>query len=163
MSNKLYRSEKGKVIAGVCRGLAEHYNIDPILVRLIFILLSLINGLGIIIYGVLWLILPRGIRVAAEEAESSKDMEESTDSGEDIKEDLQVKHEDESKEIILIDKRSPFFVYLVLGLLPVLVGAVFLMEKLAIFPGVWFLGRIMWPAILVIIGFVIIVAGATRK
>lgn len=163
MNKSLYRSEKGKVIVGVCTGLAEHYNTDPILLRLIFILLSLVNGLGIIIYGLLWLVLPRGIRVSSEEAESWKDSEEATIPGNEIEGVLKIKHEEENGEIIIVDKHSPFFVYLVLGLLPVLVGMVFLMEKLAIFQGVWFIGRIMWPAILVIVGFVIIIAGAVRK
>lgn len=162
LAKTLYRSEKGKVIGGVCSGLSEHYNTDPIFIRLIFILLSLVNGLGIIIYGVLWLILPRGIKVAAEEAEVWKEVEKSTDSG-DIQEDLEEKHEEAKEETIIMGKPSPFLVYLVLGLLPVIVGAVFLLEKLAIFPGIWFLGRLMWPAILVIVGFIIIVAGAIRK
>lgn len=164
MSNKLYRSEKGRVVVGVCSGLAEHFNTDPIFVRLIFVLLSLINGLGIIIYTVLWLVLPRGIRVEAVEDESLNDEEEASVAGENIGEDLEVvKAGEESREVIIIDKRSSFFVYLVLGLLPILVGTVFLLEKLAIFPGIWFIGRIIWPVILVIVGFVIIVAGATRK
>lgn len=163
MSKKLYRSEKGKVVAGVCSGLAEHFNTDPIFVRLIFILLSLINGLGIIIYTVLWLILPRGIKVEAVEAQSLNVEEEAAFTRENIEEDLEVKAGEERGEVIIIDKRSSFFVYLLLGLLPVLIGTVFLMEKLIIFPAIWVLGRLLWPVILVIAGFVIIVAGAARK
>ena len=102
MSNKLYRSEKGRVVVGVCSGLAEHFNTDPIFVRLIFVLLSLINGLGIIIYTVLWLVLPRGIRVEAIEDESLNVEEEAPVAGENIEEDLEVKAGEESLSLIHI-------------------------------------------------------------
>jgi len=55
---QLYRSEKNKLLAGVCGGLAEYFNQDPTIVRVIFVLLTLFGGPGIILYLVLWLILP---------------------------------------------------------------------------------------------------------
>lgn len=55
---RLMRSETDKMIAGVCGGLAEYLNIDPVLVRLAFILLFLASGIGLAIYFVLWVILP---------------------------------------------------------------------------------------------------------
>ena len=56
---KLYRSEKNRLIAGVCGGLADYFNTDPILVRLIFVLSAFVSGLGIIAYIVLWIMAPR--------------------------------------------------------------------------------------------------------
>ena len=164
MRNKLYRSEKGKVITGVCNGLAEHFNIDPIFIRLIFVLLSLINGLGMLIYAVLWLVLPRGIRVEAPETESLNVNEEAPADDNKIGEDLEVKTAEEGGEVIFVDKRSPFFVYLVFGLLSILIGIVFLMERVFPFPeNIWLIVRLLWPVILVIAGFVIIIAAALRK
>lgn len=55
---QLYRSEKDKMLAGVCGGLAEYFNQDPTLVRVIFVLLTSFGGPGIVLYLVLWLILP---------------------------------------------------------------------------------------------------------
>jgi len=56
---KLYRSTKDRKIAGVCAGLAEYFNIDPTIVRVIFVLLLLPGGLpGILPYALLWLIVP---------------------------------------------------------------------------------------------------------
>ena len=49
-TKKLYRSRDERVIAGVCGGLGKHFNIDPNLVRLGFILISIIYGSGILIY-----------------------------------------------------------------------------------------------------------------
>jgi phage shock protein C len=57
---RLYRSRNQRVIAGVCGGLAEYFNVDPTWVRLIFILLSLLGvGLFIIVYIIFWIIVPQ--------------------------------------------------------------------------------------------------------
>ncbi|MCE1252971.1 MAG: PspC domain-containing protein [Anaerolineae bacterium] len=58
MSNKIYRSQTDKMLSGVCGGLAEKFNIDSSLVRLIFVLLAIFGGHGLLIYVILWLILP---------------------------------------------------------------------------------------------------------
>ncbi len=55
---RLYRSTKDKVLAGVCGGIAEYLNIDPVVVRLIWVIFSLVWGVGIIAYVVAWLIIP---------------------------------------------------------------------------------------------------------
>ena len=56
---KLYRSEQNKMIAGVCGGVAEYFEIDPTLVRLGFVVISLACGSGILGYLVAALIIPR--------------------------------------------------------------------------------------------------------
>ena len=55
---KLYRSRKEKMIAGVCGGLAEHFGIDPTWVRLIFILFAFLGGTALLIYLIMWVIVP---------------------------------------------------------------------------------------------------------
>ena len=57
MQKKLYRSTTNKTIAGVCAGLAEYFNIDPTIVRVIWALIGLTGG-GIIAYLVCALIIP---------------------------------------------------------------------------------------------------------
>ena len=57
-AKRLKRSEKEKVIGGVCGGIAAHFNIDPAIVRIIFAFIALAWGTGIIIYLLLWAILP---------------------------------------------------------------------------------------------------------
>ena len=57
---KLYRSTKDRWIGGVCGGLGEYFKLDPTLVRIIFILIALfMMGGGILIYLLLWLIIPQ--------------------------------------------------------------------------------------------------------
>lgn len=56
---KLYRSPSDKKIAGVCGGLAEYFNIDSTIIRVIFIILLLPGGLpGVVPYAILWLVVP---------------------------------------------------------------------------------------------------------
>lgn len=57
-TRKLYRSQTDKIIGGVCGGLAEYFNIDPTLVRLIFVLLTLTPLHGVLLYIILWIITP---------------------------------------------------------------------------------------------------------
>jgi phage shock protein C len=55
---RLLRSKNEKMIAGVCGGLASYFGIDPTIVRLIFILLLFAPPSGVLIYLILWLIMP---------------------------------------------------------------------------------------------------------
>lgn len=55
---KLYRSKTDRKIAGVAGGLSEYFNIDPTIVRIGFILLALPGGPSILIYFLLWLVIP---------------------------------------------------------------------------------------------------------
>jgi phage shock protein PspC (stress-responsive transcriptional regulator) len=54
---KIYRSTKDKVVGGVCAGLAEYFDLDPVLVRVAAVV-SLISGVGLIIYAVAWIMIP---------------------------------------------------------------------------------------------------------
>jgi phage shock protein PspC (stress-responsive transcriptional regulator) len=55
---RLYRSEQQKIIGGVCAGLSNYLNIDVNIVRVIFAVMFLIFGFGLIVYLVLWAIVP---------------------------------------------------------------------------------------------------------
>jgi phage shock protein PspC (stress-responsive transcriptional regulator) len=57
-SRQLYRSENDKLLGGVCAGLANYLRVDPAIVRIIFALVTLGAGLGILIYIILWIALP---------------------------------------------------------------------------------------------------------
>ncbi|MGD0236916.1 MAG: PspC domain-containing protein [Syntrophorhabdales bacterium] len=58
---KLYRSNSNKLIAGICGGLAEYFGVDPTVMRVIYVILTLITGilLGIVLYLILWAIIPQ--------------------------------------------------------------------------------------------------------
>lgn len=58
MKNRLFRSRKERVISGVCGGLAEYFDIDPIIIRILFVILGLATGIGILVYIVMWIAVP---------------------------------------------------------------------------------------------------------
>lgn len=58
MKKRLYKVEKGKMVAGVCGGIAEYFDMDPTIVRLIFIILVCCVGTGVLAYIVAAIIMP---------------------------------------------------------------------------------------------------------
>jgi Putative stress-responsive transcriptional regulator len=58
MAKKLYRSNRNKIIGGVCGGLAEYFNIDVTWIRLIVLVLMLSGGFGILVYIGAMIIIP---------------------------------------------------------------------------------------------------------
>jgi phage shock protein C len=58
-NHKLYRSENDKMIAGVCAGLAEFFGLDVSLVRLVAVLMALMGGHGLLVYAILWIVVPK--------------------------------------------------------------------------------------------------------
>ncbi|MCT1683691.1 PspC domain-containing protein [Corynebacterium appendicis] len=55
---KLHRSVNDRMIAGVAGGIAETYNIDPTLVRVLFVAATLLGFSGLLIYIICWIIIP---------------------------------------------------------------------------------------------------------
>ena len=55
---KLYRSESDRMLGGVCGGIAEVYDFDPSLIRLITLFLVLSAGSGLLVYIIAWIIIP---------------------------------------------------------------------------------------------------------
>jgi phage shock protein PspC (stress-responsive transcriptional regulator) len=65
MSDKrLVRSSDNKMLFGVCAGIASYLNVDPVIVRLLAVLLTLWNGVGLLIYLVLALVMPQEPAIA---------------------------------------------------------------------------------------------------
>lgn len=66
----LRRSRSERLLGGVCGGLAQYFGVDPLLVRLVFIALTLAQGTGIVVYALLWILVPEeGIETAPAGAE----------------------------------------------------------------------------------------------
>ena len=55
---RLYRARSGRKLAGVCAGIADYFGWDPTLVRVGWIVLTLLGGSGILLYLLLWLVMP---------------------------------------------------------------------------------------------------------
>jgi phage shock protein C len=57
-SKRLMRSSRDKKIAGVCGGLAEYFEIDPTIIRVVWLLAIFLGGTGVLAYLILWIVLP---------------------------------------------------------------------------------------------------------
>ena len=57
-TKRLYRTKDGRLVAGVCSGLAAYFGIDPTLVRLGFVFLTVFGGFGVLLYLGAWLVIP---------------------------------------------------------------------------------------------------------
>jgi len=58
MAKKLYRSRSDRKIAGVCGGLAKYFDTDPVLIRVLAVILLLCGSAGLIAYIILWIVVP---------------------------------------------------------------------------------------------------------
>jgi phage shock protein C len=127
MAEKLYRSYDKKVIGGVCAGLAEYFNIDTVIVRLIFILLTLAAGQMILIYILAWIIIPS--RKPGEIESAQPDTLAPVRAGSDSK--------------------GMWF-----GIILVLLGVVFLLDNF--FYWDWWNYSRFWPLLVIALGLIII-------
>ena len=57
-TRKLYRSKTDRKLAGVSGGLARYFNVDATLIRVLFVLLAVLGGSGLVLYVAMWIIVP---------------------------------------------------------------------------------------------------------
>ena len=57
-AKKLLRSKNNRMLAGVCGGVAEYFNLDPTIVRIIYAILTFAGFAGLLIYLIMWLLIP---------------------------------------------------------------------------------------------------------
>jgi len=147
MNTKLYRSRTDSMIGGVCGGLGQYLGIDPIIVRLFFVLLALGDGVGVLIYLVLWLIVPRQGQAEAATLEENicagagEIAERARALGDDLRE----------------AARSPNpQAGLIIGVALIVLGVVFLLQNLHIAWLRWLDFDLLWPGLLIVAGLALL-------
>ena len=73
MTRRLTRDQKHAVLGGVAAGFGNYFGVDPVLVRLVFILLAFLNGFGLVAYAVAWVIMPRQDETAGDSGAAAKE------------------------------------------------------------------------------------------
>ncbi len=63
---RLYRTEKNRVLGGVCGGLGEYFDVDPTLIRLLWVAFTLAYGSGLLAYIIGWIIIPEKSEIEEE-------------------------------------------------------------------------------------------------
>lgn len=143
MNKKLYRSNKDKMLGGVAGGLAEYFEIDPTLVRIIFVVSLFAGGAGVLAYIILWIVVPEE-PYSFSSPVSPSDKEKNEDAGDTSGETSQTNKEQYEQAVAMQKhKRSS-----VLGIVLIIIGLLFLLDN--------FIPRIhfgdFWPLVLVAIG-----------
>jgi phage shock protein C len=144
MSTRITKSKTDKVIDGVCGGLAEYFGIDSVLVRLVFVLLVFINGLGLILYIILAIIMPKAEKLDQSPKETIR--ENVQEIGERVKEAGEGLGAALSKKT----EEKPSHRGRWLGVLLILLGVFFLLDNLHMIR--WIDKDLLWPIIIIFIG-----------
>lgn len=146
-TKKLYRSRTDRVFFGVCGGLAEYFDIDVTLVRLVAVIISIWGGVGVVAYIIGALVIPEEpVKGGDKMAKENK------------KEDFSKKMESAAQQVKNEIEKNPTKGQWIGGLILIALGVLFLVNQFV--PSLDF-GK-MWPVILIVIGASII-ANNTRK
>jgi phage shock protein PspC (stress-responsive transcriptional regulator) len=143
---KFYRSRTDRVLFGICGGLGKYFGIDPILFRLLFVLLFLVNGVGLLLYIIMVVVTPeepgRGEKDKGLEGEvhelADKLEEKAHQLGADVR----------PEEVKLSDSRS------LLGGIIIFFGLFFLMREFIPWFGID--NNVLWSVLIIGVGFYII-------
>ena len=152
MRKRLYRSRKDRVICGVAGGLAEYLDIDPILVRIGFVLLAFAWGVTIVAYIILAIAVPSEIGPVVEGVAEKEQQQPEPE--------IEVVSQARSEEDLARDEEVKRRRRYILGGGLVIVGAIVLTSNLS--PWLWSWDR-YWPVLLIAAGAAILVAGMRRK
>jgi phage shock protein C len=153
---RLYKSRKNKVIDGVCGGLANYFNVDPVLVRIVFVLFFFLGGSGLIAYIIGMIIMPREPFEVEQEAEAER--EPAGTSPKPLEEPAQQETGPAS---------SPSAGSLIIGALLIIIGGFFLMRNFGFFSGFyWWFRSHFWeyliPGAIIVTGIALIVKGTEK-
>lgn len=140
---RLYRSTTSRVFGGVAGGIAEYFNMDPVIIRIIFVLAAIFGGGGVLIYLVLWIAVP-------ERPYTSTMFNMGTPPEPDQPVEEPFKAEPYQNTDLTARRHTGSMIG---GIILISIGVLFLASR--VIPNVFF--RDLWPFVLVVAGIVLIV------
>jgi phage shock protein C len=151
MQKRLFRSRKDKMISGVAGGIAEYFDVDPTLIRILFVVTLFLGGSGILAYIILWIVIPEEPVVVKDAGKdsTSTSSEANADSNETKSEEAYKKAYDDQRE-----KRRR-----TAGGILLIIGTLFLVDNM--FPRIHF--GDFWPLILIGIGAGLLINSTNHK
>ncbi len=137
---RLYRSQSDRMIGGVCGGLGTYLNIDPLFIRLVFVLLLFGSDFGFLFYLLLWILIPEEGKAYGFKDESFSERVKSM--GGDLQQAVSEPHPQSG---------------ILLGIGLIVVGALLFINRLDIPWLHWFDLDLLWPVLLIVGGIVLLV------
>lgn len=149
MNARLTRSRTNCMLGGVCGGLGQYLGIDPTFVRIFFVLLFVMDGAGVLIYLLLWVLVPREDQIAADGSSTAPA-------------DFSGKMRQTGVEIGEAARRPNPKAGIYIGIALVVGGLLYLLEALNLPYMHWFTHELLWP-VLIIAGGAVLLVRALRK
>lgn len=146
----LKRSLNNRVIAGVCSGIADYFRMDPVIVRLIFVLLLIFGGGGLLVYIILWIVLPDDLPYIYDFGKAAEQKNVENEANQSQFENASHETENLRVENQIIKKKKNN--QLITGLILIGLGLIFLLA--ALLPR--FNYADFWPLLIIILGIVIL-------
>ncbi|MGE5578258.1 MAG: PspC domain-containing protein [Syntrophothermus sp.] len=146
MSRRLYRSKTDRIIGGVAGGLADYFEIDVTLVRLLWVIAVFLGGTGVLAYLAAWLIIPPAPESPSERQDSEASPIEAGQS---------YAGDQDHTEVHGYNRYSSEYRRRTFGWILVILGILFLVRNY--WP--WVDLDLFWPVILVVLGVVMIAGG----
>lgn len=146
---RIYRSKSNRIIGGVCSGLGNYLNLDPVLVRIIFVVLTIFAGGGVLIYIILWIVIPEEPIVIVQSASESKE-------GKNVNENFTEGKYVQSEKVEVRKNSSGRILF---GAILIIIGLLFLFKSIFHILDFEYLG----PIILILIGLALLISAYQSK
>ncbi len=151
MASRVVRIRSEGILGGVCAGLGDYLRIDPVLIRIFFVLLAFADGVGVVAYFILWLLLPEasGEEGLALDETLRQNADELAERARSIGKDFSQGFEGAHPQLPMI-----------IGSALIILGVAFLIDNLNIAWLAWIRYELMWPFLLILAGIVLLIRRA---
>jgi len=148
MAKRLYRNDSDKVLGGVCSGLGDFLGIDPVFIRIFFILWTVLGELSVLVYILLWIVIPLRSASGAEESFEIND--------------VGARFNQMGREIHDITRQPSSELIIFTGVGLIAWGVYYLVRRAVPYLDIWSYSQYLWPVLLIVAGGFVIYR-ATRK
>jgi Putative stress-responsive transcriptional regulator len=148
MQNKLMRSSTDKMLGGVCAGLGKYLRVDVTIVRLFFVVLTMVGGFGPLLYIILWVLVPL-------EGHTFEGKTPQFD-GEDLRDRMGLVRDDFVKAVSSPNQNTVRFI----GIALVVMGGFMALKELNVPWLTWLNSGVIWAALILLAGVALLVRGS---
>jgi phage shock protein C len=143
MNKKLFRKQMGAMLGGVCAGLSEYLGIDPIFIRIFFVLWAVTGGGAVLVYLILWAVIPA-------EGETST-----------VNLDGRIKQVGREISEVARHPNPQLIIFAGIGLIGM--GVFYILQQAGFPWSGWFNWEVIWPAVLILAGIALLARTLIRR